>query len=699
MSLLRTGLFALAYAVATVAGRLTVMDDTNLSMVWPAAGVAVLWFCAQRHSRTLAVDVAALVAVTVAVNLATGGSGRFVVVVVVANLCQVALTLLLLRRWQPAQWRADGQLGLSRPRDLWILMAATIAGTGLGAVMGAAGMWLINGHVSVASVAVWLIRNAAGVLLIVPAGLRLRLLPGWTPWWRAVPWWRSAECAALIAGSVLAYWFTFVVLNGLPLAFALIAITVWAGLRMPTTFVALHGLVAGTVAVLFTLVGPGPFAVITGHAPRALVAQLFVSMIAVIGLVLALGRDERQALLRQLTEDKADLARQKEQAQRHGQLLSAIIDSMADGVLVIEADSRVALRNAAMARLLGERFSPDSRIASGSFYGLFHLDGRPLADHETVAARVLAGEERARCEMLLRDPDVPEVRILTVIGTRLLDEQGAPLAVVVVHDATAERRHRDELTAFAGVVAHDLQNPLMAMRAWTEAAGDALQDVPPHPMVSEAESNLLRAQRAGARMRALIDDLLAYTTARDAIVRPVALDLERLVTDIASARVDAASAAGGLVPRFTINTPHQVYGDPPLIRQLLDNLIGNAIKYTAGDVVPVVTVTSAVRDDRIAVTVADNGVGIPAGQHEAIFGNFHRAHTGSSFAGTGLGLSICQRIVHRHGGVISAADDPGGGSRFTFTLPPVPPGSAGPVHPAETRHGLPGRPHSPDPHP
>ncbi|GGN85992.1 hypothetical protein GCM10010112_67040 [Actinoplanes lobatus] len=699
MSLLRTGLFALAYAVATVAGRLTVMDDTNLSMVWPAAGVMVLWLCAQRHSRTLAVDVAALVAVTVVVNLSTGASGRFVVVVVVANLCQVALTLWLLRRWQPAQWRADRQLDLARPRDLWILLAVTIAGTALGAVVGTVGMWLINGDVSASSGAVWLIRNAAGVLLIVPVGLRLRRLTVRATWWRAVPWWRGAECGALIAGSVLAYWFTFVVLNGLPVAFTLIAITIWAGLRMPTTFVAAHGLVAGAVAVTFTLAGPGPFAGIAGHAPRAFVAQLFVSMVAVVGLVLALGRDERQALLRQLTGDKADLARQKDQAQRHGQLLGAIIDSMTDGVTVVEADGRVVLRNAALVRLLGGRISPTDRVASTSFYGLYHLDGRPMADHETVNARVLAGEERAWVEMLLRNPEVPEGKIVTATGTRLFDGQGAPLAVVVLHDATAERRHRDELTAFAGVVAHDLQNPLMAMRAWTEAAADALQDVPPHPMVSEAESSLLRAQRAGARMRALIDDLLAYTTARDATVRPVALDLERLVTDIASARVDAAIAAGGLVPRFTINTPHQVYGDPPLIRQLLDNLIGNAIKYTAGDVVPAVTVTSAEQDDRIAVTVADNGVGIPAGQHEAIFGNFHRAHTGSSFAGTGLGLSICQRIVHRHGGVISAADDPGGGSRFTFTLPPVPPGSAGPVHPAETRHGLSERPHSPDPHP
>jgi signal transduction histidine kinase len=69
------------------------------------------------------------------------------------------------------------------------------------------------------------------------------------------------------------------------------------------------------------------------------------------------------------------------------------------------------------------------------------------------------------------------------------------------------------------------------------------------------------------------------------------------------------------------------------------------------------------------VHIADNGIGIPAGQHDAIFDNLHRAHLSGGYLGTGLGLTICKRIVERHGGTITAADDPGGGSRFTFTLP------------------------------
>src|SRR5207253_636551 len=102
---------------------------------------------------------------------------------------------------------------------------------------------------------------------------------------------------------------------------------------------------------------------------------------------------------------------------------------------------------------------------------------------------------------------------------------------------------------------------------------------------------------------------------------------------------DAAIAGGTPVPRFDFGALHHVHADLPLTRQLLDNLIGNAIKYTAPGVTPRISVASTGSDgDRIEVTITDNGVGIPAGQHETIFGNFHRAHTGSTFAGTGLGL-------------------------------------------------------------
>jgi signal transduction histidine kinase len=110
-----------------------------------------------------------------------------------------------------------------------------------------------------------------------------------------------------------------------------------------------------------------------------------------------------------------------------------------------------------------------------------------------------------------------------------------------------------------------------------------------------------------------------------------------------------------------------------LVRQLFYNLIANAIKYTAAGVTPRIVITAHADPDRpglVRVDIDDNGIGIPAGHHDAVFSNFHRAHRAGGFDGTGLGLAICRRIVERHGGTITAADNPqGSGTRIALTLP------------------------------
>ncbi len=113
-----------------------------------------------------------------------------------------------------------------------------------------------------------------------------------------------------------------------------------------------------------------------------------------------------------------------------------------------------------------------------------------------------------------------------------------------------------------------------------------------------------------------------------------------------------------------------VLGDPVLVRQVLDNLIGNALKYVAPDVEPKIAVRGWRSGPRlVTVQVADNGIGIPAGERERIFDEFHRAHY-RDYEGSGLGLSIVRRIITRHDGTIVARANPAGqGSLFEFTLP------------------------------
>jgi signal transduction histidine kinase len=676
--LTRTAAFAAVYVAATLAGRMTIMHGTSLSMVWPAAGVAVVWFCAQRRARTWRIDVTAFSAITLVVNVATGAGVVLALAFVVANLVQAGVFVHLMSRWRPHLWGAGGTDGLRGPRDLWALLAAGFTATVSGALIGPTAVWLTTGTYSVSTTAVWLVRNTASMLLIGAVGLSFgHALATWhrqygsirLGWAHAAgvlartPRWRLAEYAGLALFSTAAYLAGFAYAEGLPIAFTLIGLTVWAATRLATPFVVLHDLAVGTIVVLFTLHGNGPFAGITSDPMRAFVAQLFVAMVAVVGLALALGRDERRALLIELAADKEDLAAAREQASQRADLLHAIIDSMADGLSVTDADGHVVLRNPAAVSLLGETGNP----TSGNQDGFFRLDGTPLTANDLPQAIAEAGD--AGSDILVRKPRVADERILHLKATTAPDSHGQTSTVLIYTDVTAERRQRDELAGFAGVVAHDLLNPLFTVQGWTTAADEILDELAGQPIVEQARDNLRRVSRAATRMGLLINDLLAYTTTRDATLVSVRVDVADVVTDIVHARTDAAAVAGDPVPQFTIGRIDAVHADAVLVRQLLDNLIGNAIKYTAPEVIPHLTITSTINDGAVQVSIADNGIGIPAGQHEAIFGNFHRAHRTDGYAGTGLGLAICKRIIERHGGTITATNNPGGGSRFTFSLP------------------------------
>jgi diguanylate cyclase (GGDEF)-like protein len=669
-SIARTLAFAVLYVVATYAGRLTVMDETNLSLVWPAAGVSAIWFLVQYKSRWRVLDALALSAVTMVVNVATGAPASLAMWFVAANLLQACTFAWLFRRWLPHLWGGGGDEPLARPNELWRLTAASVIGTACGALVGPTGIWAVDGSYSWPATAVWLTRNTVSILVIGAAVIRLghplrahlsdpeRI--SLRARWSATPLIRRVEYCALLVCSAGAYIAVFGINQRLPLAFAVIVLTVWAGSRLNTAFVVLHDLVFGTVAVLFTLHGNGVFAQIGSHPARALVAQAFVGVIAVIGLALALGRDERRALFHQLRAAQRATARQNK-------MMTAIVDSMAEGLTVVDDQGRFLLRNPAVRRLIGGVVSSSDEMAAPNYYGLFRPDGTLLAPNEMPYRRALAGTDISGMDVLVRNPGVPHGRILSVSSIALPDEAtGGRYAVSVFHDVTAERRHRDELASFAGVVAHDLLNPLASIEGWSESLSDNVGEDHEHDIADAVG----RIRRAAARMRNMINDLLAYTTARDATLAPSEVDLGALVNDVALARIDQAESAALPVPSFRIGELQTVYADPVLVRQLLENLISNAIKYTAPGVVPLITITTDDADGLVAVTIEDNGIGIPAGQHDSIFDNFHRAHRTAGYSGTGLGLGICKRIVERHGGTVWAADNlTGHGSRLTFTLP------------------------------
>jgi len=228
------------------------------------------------------------------------------------------------------------------------------------------------------------------------------------------------------------------------------------------------------------------------------------------------------------------------------------------------------------------------------------------------------------------------------------------------------RRRETELVGFAGIVAHDLRNPLARITGFAgflrEEATARLDPV--------HRDFLERLYRGALRMQTLIDDLLDYATAENRTLNTTTVDLKALADDIAQERLGGARHPDTMI---VVDPLPAVPGDATLLRQVLDNLIGNAVKYTAEGRQPYVRITSRPQGETVRIDVADRGIGLPEDQRDAVFAAFNRAAGSEGYPGTGLGLAIVHRIIERHGGEVGVEDNPGGGSRFWFTLPLVRP--------------------------
>ncbi|MEV4279443.1 sensor histidine kinase [Actinoplanes xinjiangensis] len=232
--------------------------------------------------------------------------------------------------------------------------------------------------------------------------------------------------------------------------------------------------------------------------------------------------------------------------------------------------------------------------------------------------------------------------------------------------ATMDGLHRsvEELRTFARDVSHDLKAPLAGILGYAQLL-EHLDFGWPRP--AGYDEFVAEINRSADRMRRLIDDVLAYSATSDSPLRLAPIDLSALVDDL------TADAVGLIRPRplITHDALPAVHGDHGMIRRLLENLLGNAIKYVPmGEAARVHVSARALDDDMVRIEITDHGIGIQDGQHEAIFEELHRAHP-EAYPGNGLGLPICRRIVQRMGGAIGADPQFRGGARIWFTLPPA----------------------------
>lgn len=219
-----------------------------------------------------------------------------------------------------------------------------------------------------------------------------------------------------------------------------------------------------------------------------------------------------------------------------------------------------------------------------------------------------------------------------------------------------------ELEAFSYSVSHDLRAPLRAIDSFSAMLMEGYAD-----RFDDEGKRLIGIVRGSIKkMDLLINGLLTLSRIGRSELHITRIDMRSLVLSV----VDEI-LPGGAAERYdiTIGELPQISGDESLIRQAMNNLIGNAAKYSSAVEHPVMVITGTEDQGNAVISVTDNGAGFDPAKSEKLFGIFQRLHTDEQFKGLGIGLSIVQRIIHRHGGRVWADGKPNGGATFSFSIP------------------------------
>jgi two-component system, OmpR family, phosphate regulon sensor histidine kinase PhoR len=401
-------------------------------------------------------------------------------------------------------------------------------------------------------------------------------------------------------------------------------------------------LVTGAALLIFvvyetikTLLFPG-MSVIISHVITVTVVgvmSFFVSRYALARYSAALVEIERH---REMTEDT-------------NRLLSAVLATMREGVLIVNSEMRIVLYNDAAARIVKlpavfEPFRLVDATRDPSVNGAFRS---ALERRAAVEARVDMADHAARSFQLNVAP------------------LGRDLAVGVFFDITQLERLERVRREFFANLSHELRTPLTAILAYSETLlGGAIDD---------RENNLRfieKVHKHAARMSELISDISDLSAIESGQVKltlgPVRL--RSIVTEV-FALTESRRGDSNVSLSVSVAENMRVLADQTRLEQILYNLIDNAVKFNSPG--GSVAVTAEEQDGRVTIHVEDTGVGIPASDLPRVFERLYRADKSRSrrIEGTGLGLAIVKHLVQAHGGEVAARSEVGRGSRFTFTLP------------------------------
>ncbi len=402
------------------------------------------------------------------------------------------------------------------------------------------------------------------------------------------------------------------------------------------------------------------------------------------------------------------LAHSEEALRQQTQVLQSILDQMSDGVVVADLDEKFLIFNPAAENIFGTG-STDARSDQWSeHYGLFYPDQRtPFRGEELPLIRSIHGEIVNNVELFVRTVKKPDGAWVVVNGRPLRDEHGTLRGgVVVCHDITLRKRTEEELnktkeaaeaanqakSEFLANMSHEIRTPMNGILGMTELA---------------LETNLSREQReyltmvksSADALLAVINDILDFSKieARKLELECIDFSLRDTLGDtMKSLALRAQQKNLELACHIPPDLPDGLAGDPGRLRQVILNLVGNAIKFTEkGEIVVDVAAAAGTEDDVcLRFAVRDTGIGIPPEKQDLIFAAFSQADASTTrkYGGTGLGLAISSLLAQMMGGRLEVESEPGRGSTFRMTARfghATGPVTARPQLPPATLRGLP----------